>query len=474
MSAENYDKDNRGQLVINLSSYNASEGFDDSFTVSNLAVNISDVQERSILWPQEEDGELMEEESGSSQRLRRRRFLDVEGRGEELYQRSLTNVHSIEPAAPPVLTIINGDSKTSVQPLPYMKSFEEFSREQEKNHERRMNRQVEQDAWFNKFSKWSFYSSHKAKRTKISSPVKPLRNHSSIRRKDYSVDSEVSEFKKKGKFIFHKGFSLRSSNHRTSIRREHPNFTPIRRKNRFQNEQELLSFLRYINIPDMKITDVVNDDFVRMFFYRKFSPKTMLQVNPNINYIDISLSQYSEALINSNKDNSDLKVLKRPSITRSQSRSKRRVIRSKTLQPKRLSCTEKLNPELYSLWNSYMRSIIAKRISLRLACMKTGTIDSLSSSFESSSENYRRSYSSGLASASFANSIETDEEVFESNSNASQFETRPPTSVFSVRNSLASADQNRKSFHFPPAEYRIKKIAEEVSISSINSRNTLA
>lgn len=505
-SGETFDR----QPVIDLSSHNLGSRLNDSFPNSMNAAYTSGLDQHissnELLIRRNYNQSSSHESPPSGVTIPSGERLLLSPYEEELYLRSLRLNKVPSNNAIPTVTMLAEDGKPkskSAVPLPYMQDFEQFQAEQEKNHLRRKQQSDENDSWLDAFTKWSKYSSRKFKRgIKHSKPLK--RTHSSIRRKDFTVNSEYQKYNKQGKFIFHKGFSARN-NSNNSIQRKYSVKTHRRMRSRFKNEQELMSYMRYINISELDITEVVNDDYIRMFFLAKNSLKSLVSVHPPINSFRVPLNQYNEILRKVSKRKiTSPNLVKRPSISRKLSAKNRRVCRSSTAPIIRKSFAERLNPELYDVWNSYLKAIITKRIELRLSCLLSEDMSSLVSSLDSppiirvtNAPEMEQGTSTNPIIIDDDNDKDEDDEdednlyqssayqnptynqntgtlhQYDISDNDSEINSRPTTSVFSIRQSMTSADQNRQSFFFPPDDPRMHKIDEEKSIHSITSRNTI-
>lgn len=482
---------NDGRLIIDLSSHNIGSRLNDSLMESNLALYASGMQERSS-----SDIEQREEEERTSN-LRKRQGASavissdassgnmlLSPYEEREYLRSL-HASPTAAKATPVVTLLGGNNHVEGKSIPYMTDFQQFGAEQERNHKKRRQAQDKNDSWINNFSKWSSYSKRKLKISPNQKKSRLLRTNSSIRRKDFTVKSEVSKFDKDNKFIFHKGFATRL-NAESCLRRENTKSKHFKNLSRFQNEQELLSFMRYINVNEMDISEVVSHDKIRMFLYSKNSLKNLILFNPKVKYMMVPLKQYNDLLLKSRSKLHTASIIKRPSIRRRLTSRNGSLHRSMSLPIKTTSLAEKSNPELYQLWNAYLRSMISKRIELRISCLIGEDISSFASTVEkSSSTNIERSSTPAIfpigssdnpivvadddcSSRQFKNMIEIND------AETDYSLTRPTTSIFSKRQSITSTDQNRKSFYFPLDSAQMNKIDEEFSLHSVTSRNTLA
>lgn len=487
-SSENNDT----RRVIDLSSNNIGSRLHESLVDSNRAIYTSGMQERSLNEQNIHLVNTLEERSPNDKLL-------LSPYEEELYRRSLRLSPVTSIAAPiPTVTLLGEDAppEAGKTALPYMTDFDKFQVEQEKNNKnRRQGLEQNNDSLLSLFTKWPIYSSKKIKQ-KMNRHNSLKRTHSSVRRKDFSVQSEYAKYNKDKKFIFHKGFSQRH-NSVNSLRRNYTKKTHFRKRSRFQNEQELMSYMRYINASQMDITEVITADNIRMYLYSKNSLRSLLRVNPTLHPIKVPLMQFNELLNKKKNSPQGSNVVKRPSISRNLLRKAKHVRRSNTLPANKTSFAERLNPELYRTWNSYLKAIIAKRVELRISCLLGEDMSSFASSVRNSAIVYRESITPPLELGSPGNPIvisdnedappvrgsqdnssNTDgygtiEKLYHEN-DTDDLSTRPSTSIFSVRQSLTSADQNRRSFFFPPDNPGMHKIDEERSIRSVTSRNTLS
>ncbi|CDO94547.1 unnamed protein product [Kluyveromyces dobzhanskii CBS 2104] len=484
--------------VIDLSSNNIGNRLNDSFADSTRAMFTSGVQEHS---PTEVHSRLV---NGSEETSSRDRLL-LSPYEEELYRRSLKLSPVTSMAAPiPTVTLLGEDGEpTGVKAaLPYMADFDQFQSEQEKNNRKR--RQVQEqrnDSLLAMFTRWSTYSSKNLKQ-KINKQKPLKRTHSSVRRKDFSVQAEFSKYNKDKKFIFHRGFSQRQ-NSNTSLRRNQTKKFHFRKRSRFQNEQELMSYMRYINPSELDMTELVSADDIRMYLYSKNSLNNLIRVNPRLHQIRVPLKQFNDLLHRSSYISQEANVVKRSSISRKLSRRANHVRRSSTVPNNKRSFAERLNPDLYKAWNSYLKDAIAKRIELRVSCLLGEDMSSLASSVRQTNTVYSETKTPLSELGSQVNPIiipdEHNDDVQKDDVHlkASRRQTqttynhsaisepyadndtddsasRPLTSIFSIRHSLTSADQNRRSFFFPADNPGMLKIDEEHSVRSVTSRNTLA
>ncbi|AMD19667.1 HCL484Wp [Eremothecium sinecaudum] len=187
-----------------------------------------------------------------------------------------------------------------------------------------------------------------------------IRRHKSTKRKDYTSKAEINKLSHGKKFLFHCGFSRRKN---ALLRRQ----TVVR----FQNITQLQNTLNYIDIGSINYNFACGPGIPIEHALRspvwlelgKLAPK--LIASPDIPYSAANLLQ--RVLSSSDYRLKPTRKISKRAIRR-RSGSLRRSSTSAYSAP--LSRYESVYPRLYSSWHQYLRTLVMRKIWLRVECLR--------------------------------------------------------------------------------------------------------
>lgn len=292
----------------------------------------------------------------------------------------------------------------------YCRDFNQFHIDQAMNHKQRQQkfRDLEQKEFtrskiLDKVSKWSRYSNSK-ENTFTTTGFQPQTNTNSHRRdskvsrypsvkgKDFSNTQEIKSYKKSGRYIFHRGFSIRRQKKSKSLRR-------LQKTARFRNNAELASFMEYIQLDSTPITDVLSEDHVLMTKVKPPVWKELCKVRPELVQQALSLYSY-EVQLACEKDRmrsvTGSRSLKRPCISKGSNPHLRHIsIKNSANKPlhrnsirraatlgrpfssvrrtksfpvtnSKAYMLQRQYSDLYQLWRKYLMAVVLQRVRFRI------------------------------------------------------------------------------------------------------------
>ncbi|AEY97413.1 FAER425Wp [Eremothecium gossypii FDAG1] len=219
-----------------------------------------------------------------------------------------------------------------------------------------------------------------------------------IRQKDFSTQDEIKKFERDSRFIFHKGFSQRSSWRAQSQRSA---CQQAWAKCKFKTSTQLASYLDYIDLSTFTLEDATG---APTMLYSHLKQKNWLELARD----RPSLVSKLEFRPSTSTRPVAPQLFTNPSPAQTD-RKAAPVKRSRTYSlTQRQSRYEVLYPELYSKWREYLHVVVYNKIRFRLQCLNAsdesvlGDLSSLSVetsvSLTDNSSNERLKNSSGIRS----------------------------------------------------------------------------
>ncbi|AGO14217.1 AaceriAER425Wp [[Ashbya] aceris (nom. inval.)] len=181
-----------------------------------------------------------------------------------------------------------------------------------------------------------------------------------IRQKDFSTQAEIEKFERHSRFIFHKGFSRRSSwraqSRRSACQQAWANC-------KFKTSTQLASYLNYIDLSTFTLEDATGAPTMLYSHLKQNNWLELARERPSlVSTLDFRSSTSSRPVL-------PQLLVTSPSLSQIQQKNLG-IKRSRTCSlTQRQSRYEVLYPELYSKWREYLHVVVYNKIRFRLQCL---------------------------------------------------------------------------------------------------------